>query len=98
MDDCIIPSPPLQEAVNRALERMLSSADFVVTPQQLALLKYVVAQTLAGNADCIKGYTVATEVFGRGVDFDQNIDPIVSIQAGRLRRALSRYYQGGGQK
>ena len=97
MDDCIKSLLPLQEAVNRELELMLSSADFVATPQQIALLKYVVAQTLAGNGDCIKGYTVATEVFGRGVDFDQNIDPIVSIQAGRLRRAMSRYYKGAGK-
>ena len=97
MDQFIKSSPPLQEAVKRELEQMLSSADFVATPQQVALLKYVVAQTLADNSDCIKGYTVATEVFGRGVDFDQNIDPIVSIQAGRLRRALSRYYQGAGK-
>ncbi len=83
--------------VTRQLELMLTSSDFKATPQQIALLKYVVGQTLAGKADLIKGYTVATEVFGRGSDFDQNIDPIVSIQASRLRRALARYYQGAGK-
>ncbi|MDJ0805106.1 MAG: hypothetical protein QNI97_19690 [Desulfobacterales bacterium] len=83
--------------ISRQLELVLASSDFKATPQQIALLKYVVGQTLAGNADRIKGYTVATEVFGRRPDFDQNIDPIVSIQAGRLRRALARYYQGTGK-
>ncbi|MDJ0857052.1 MAG: hypothetical protein QNI88_17710, partial [Desulfobacterales bacterium] len=83
--------------ISRQLELVLASSDFKATPQQVALLKYVVGQTLAGNADRIKGYTVATEVFGRRPDFDQNIDPIVSIQAGRLRRALARYYQGTGK-
>jgi hypothetical protein len=57
-----------------------------------------VNQTLAGNAHEIKGYTVATEVLGRGPDFDQSIDPVVSIQASRLRRALERYYLNTGQR
>ena len=64
----------------------------------MALLKYVVEQTLVGRADRIKGYTVATEVFGRRADFDQNIDPIVSIQAARLRRLLTGYYQDAGRQ
>jgi adenylate cyclase len=76
---------------------MLGSPDLNATPQQSALLKYVVNQTLAGNADRIKGYTVATEVFGRRADFDQSIDPIVSIQASRLRRAMERYYETAGK-
>ena len=91
-------SPSLShDAISLQLERMLTRPDFKATPQQVALLKYVVEKTLAGNADEIKGYTVATEVFGRRSDFDQNIDPIVSIQAARLRRALASYYQGAGQ-
>ena len=76
---------------------MLGSPDFSATPQQIALLKYVVNQSLAGKADHIKGYTVATEVFGSGSDFDQSIDPIVSIQASRLRQALAGYYEGSGK-
>ena len=67
---------PSNEEITRQLERMLDSPDFNATPQQSALLKYVVNQTLAGIADSIKGYTVATEVFGRRSDFDQSIDPI----------------------
>jgi len=72
---------PIKDEITRQLERMLGSPNFNATPQQIALLKYVVNETLAGNADSIKGYTVATEVFGRRSDFDQSIDPIVSIQA-----------------
>ena len=90
-------APPLLEAISDQLERMLANPDFNATPQQSALLKYVVNQTLAGHADNIKGYTVATEVFGRGSDFDQSIDPIVSIQASRLRRAMTRYYKTTGK-
>ncbi len=90
------PYHPTKEDITLQLERMESSPDFKATPQQIALLKYVVARTQEGNADGIKGYTVATEVFGRGADFDQSIDPIVSIQASRLRQALSRYYETAG--
>lgn len=89
--------PPSNDKISHQLDVMLARPDFNATPQQVALLKYVVNQSLAGNADRIKGYTVATEVFGRNSDFDQNIDPIVSIQAARLRRALARYYQKAGK-
>ncbi len=88
---------PSHDEIRSSLEHVLASPDFKGTPQQVALLKYVVAQSLAGNSDRIKGYTVATEVFGRREDFDQNIDPIVSIQAARLRLALDHYYQAGGR-
>ena len=77
---------------------MLDNPNFNATPQQIALLEFVVNQTLAGNADSIKGYTVATEVFGRRSDFDQSVDPIVSIQASRLRQALVQYYETAGKE
>jgi adenylate cyclase len=90
-------SHPSREVISQQLVRMLSSPDFHATPQQTAFFKFVVNQTLAGNADRISGYTVATEVFGRRTDFDQSIDPVVSIQAARLRRALERYYLTAGK-
>ena len=85
-------APASREVISHQLERMLGSPDFRATPQQAAFFKFVVNQTMDGKADQIKGYTVATEVFGRGPEFDQSIDPVVSIQAGRLRRAIERYY------
>ncbi len=91
-------SVPSKEDVSHQLEHMMASADFTATPQQVAFLQFVVKRTQEGNADSIKGYTVATEVFGRRSDFDQSIDPIVSIQAARLRRALARYYETAGNK
>jgi hypothetical protein len=36
-------------------------------------------------------------VFGRRSDFDQSIDPIVSIQASRLRQSLAWYYETAGK-
>lgn len=61
-------------------------------------LHFVVEETLAGNERQLKGFAIATEVFGRGKDFDAAHDPVERTQAGRLRRALVRYYltAGGG--
>jgi adenylate cyclase len=56
-----------------------------------------VEETLAGRADRLKGYTVATAVFERDESFDAQADPVVRIEAGRLRRALERYYLVAGQ-
>lgn len=74
------------------LKRLLDSPEFHATEAQRAFLQYVVEKTLAGQLEEIKGYTIATNVFGRREDFDQARDPIVSIQANKLRRALERYY------
>ncbi len=85
------------DAIQQQFQRILASPDFDATRQQRALLHFVVSQTLAGNKHCIKGYTVATQVFGRDANFDQAIDPIVSIQANKLRRSLERYYLLSGK-
>jgi adenylate cyclase len=95
-------SEPLQsidpEQIRVQLDRILASREFHATSRIRDFLKFIVAETLAGKADRLKGYTIATEVFGRNGDFDAAQDPIVRIQAGRLRRALERYYLvAGGQ-
>jgi adenylate cyclase len=79
------------------LDRILASSDFHATERQRDFLRFVVSETLAGRSHEVKGYTVATSVFGRDESFDPNLDPIVSIQANKLRRALERYYLTQGK-
>jgi TolB-like protein len=55
-------------------------------------------ETIEGRHSEIKDYTIATRVFGRDDDFDQATDPLVSIQANQLRRALERYYLVAGKQ
>ncbi|WP_378946149.1 adenylate cyclase [Mesorhizobium sp. ANAO-SY3R2] len=88
--------PPSQEEIRVQLERILSSPEFAVPARGCAFLRYVVEETLAGRSAWIKGYTIAIEVFGRDETFTQD-DPVVRIEAGRLRRALERYYLVSGQ-
>ncbi|MCG6927608.1 MAG: hypothetical protein LJF30_20165, partial [Acidobacteria bacterium] len=84
------------EAIRAQLERILAHRDFEATQRTRDFLRFVVEETLAGRAKRLKGYTIAIEVFGRPKDFDANLDPIVRIQAGRLRRALEHYYLVAG--
>jgi hypothetical protein len=58
------------DAVQRQINRILSSPEFNATAAQKAFLKFVVETALAGRAHEIKGYTIATRVFGRGADFN----------------------------
>src|SRR3954447_22747389 len=83
--------------VRVALERMATSEAFRGSPQLVAFLRYVVEATLRGTGDRIKGYTIAVEALGRGENFDPQADPIVRVEAMRLRRALGRYYANGGK-
>lgn len=89
------------EAVSRneveaALERLLSAEEFRSSPQLAAFLRFVVTATLDGKNDRIKGYTIATEALGRGDDFDPQTDPIVRVEAIRLRRLMASHYDRVG--
>ncbi len=99
------PSPPLPPATTgeadradalEALRLVLNSDEFRASQQLSAFLTFSVGRTLEGRGATLKAYTIATEVFRRGSDFDPQIDPIVRVEATRLRRALERYYGGGG--
>ena len=78
--------------IKRQLGRILASEGFVRSIQLCKFLSFVVNASLSGNTGDIKGYTIATEVFGRDDSFDPQGDPIVRIEAGRLRRRLEHYY------
>ncbi len=88
--------PPL-EAIKVQLERILESAEFKASDKQRKFLNFVVDETLEGRASQIKGYTIAVAVYGRSERFDPQVDPIVRVEAGRLRRALERYYLTAGK-
>jgi tetratricopeptide (TPR) repeat protein len=82
--------------IRAALDRILASDPFRSAPQLAAFLGFIVERSLAGRAAELKGYTIAVEAFGRPPDFDPQSDPIVRVEAGRLRKALVQYYAGEG--
>ncbi len=82
--------------VTDSVLRICDSGFFKSSPQLCAFLSFVVTQTLEGHEETIKAYTIATQALGRRDDFDPQSDPIVRVQAGRLRIALERYYTTEG--
>jgi len=87
---------PRAEDVLDSLERILASGDFDASPRSRAFIRFIVEETLAGRQEGLTQAAIAVKVFGRREDFDPTVDPIVRIQAGRLRRSLERYSLLGG--
>ena len=83
--------------VRSELDRIFASGDFDGSRRSRELLTFVVEESLAGRGEAITQATLATRVFGRRDDFDPVLDPIVRIQAGRLRRSLERFYLLSGK-
>jgi tetratricopeptide (TPR) repeat protein len=87
---------PTPDEVRAQVQRMTASDVFASSPQLAAFLLFVVEAVLRGRGERLKGYTIGVEVLRRDVNFDPQIDPIVRVEATRLRRAIERYYAGPG--
>jgi len=72
------------------VERILDSTEFHVSERNREFLRYVTAETLDGRGAEIKAYSIACNVYGRPPSFDPGADPIVRIEAGKLRKSLER--------
>jgi len=86
-----------EEQVRAALDRVLAAPEFVNAARLSRFLRFAVEKSLAGAGAELKEYLLGVEVFDRGQDFDPRMDPIVRVEARRLRAKLEEYYKGGGQ-
>ena len=84
---------PTAEQVRAALDELLGWQGISRSPQIAELLRYVVEKRLAGEEASVKAYSIAVDVFGRPQSFDPQADPIVRVQARRLRTLLERFYE-----
>ena len=84
-------------AIRAQLDRVLSSDHFDASERNRRFLRYVVEECLAGRSQQIKAYCIAVSVFNREPSFDPQSDPIVRLEAGRLRRSLEHYYLTAGR-
>lgn len=87
---------PNRDVTLMALERLLSWSEIARSPQLARFLDYIVRHKLDEDEQSIKAYSIAVDVFGRAADFDPQADPIVRVQARRLRGLLDEYYRGPG--
>ena len=86
-----------QKAIREQLVRVLNSGPFHQSQRRQRFLEYLVNETLAGRGERLKAYNVALEVFERPETFDPTVDPLVRIEAARLREKLREYYGTDGQ-
>jgi adenylate cyclase len=91
------PAPTVAE-IRTQLEKIVGSPDFQNASRLREFLRFVVNEGLDGRADNLKAYTIGIEVFDRPDNFDPITDTIVRVNAGKLRRALERYYLGPGRQ
>jgi serine/threonine-protein kinase len=87
----------IPEEVRRQLDKLLASHWFARSERMCRFLRFAVEHTLAGTVDDIKEYLVGVEVFDRGADYDPRVDPIVRVEARRLRAKLEAYYASAGK-
>lgn len=87
---------PAAPAVRETLERLLASETFGRSERARKLIRYLVEREQAGEADRLKGFSIAMDVFGKDGDFDPSTDAVVRVQAGRLRELLQQYFANEG--
>lgn len=83
---------PSAHETKAQLELILGDPVFTASERLKQFFRFIVEETLAGHAGELKAYTIATSVFGRSKDFDPLLDPVVRVEAAKLRNKLMEYY------
>jgi len=85
-----------EEEIHAQVQRIINSPDFVASARNRRFLQHAVECGVQGLK--AKGYDIGTKVFGRPETFNPTLDPIVRIEAGKLRRDLETYYLKSGRR
>jgi serine/threonine-protein kinase len=83
--------------VRQQLDRILNSKTFQQVQRLKRFVSFVVGETKDGRGDQLKEFVVGVQVFDKESSFDPRNDPIVRVQARRLRTRLATYYLEEGQ-
>src|SRR6187431_1209330 len=84
------------KAVRQQLTRILTSKTFSQVDRLKRFVDFIVTESVEGRGSDLKEYVIGVQVFGKEASFDPRTDPIVRVQARRLRTRLARYYQDEG--
>lgn len=83
--------------VEATLSRVLDSRTFRRSSRHRSFIDHVVRATLDSHRERLKETSIGIAVFGRrAADFDPRNDPVVRVEAGRIRDKLARYYADEG--
>jgi serine/threonine-protein kinase len=97
----VLPAPQIQtpsaDSVHQQLHRILKSRVFSRSKELCRFLQFAVEQKLRNRSVRLKEYLIGVTVFERGETFNPGTDPIVRVQARRLRSKLGLYYKTEGR-
>jgi len=86
------------DEVKEALRRILESGPFQRSERLTHFLTYIVEMSLQGQSGDLKEYCVGVAVCGRKDYYDTRTDPVVRVEARRLRSAIDLYYANEGNE
>ncbi|MDQ5768881.1 hypothetical protein [Thiothrix subterranea] len=84
-------------AIEAELEHILTSRCFRSRKMLSQFLRYIVRESLAGKQTQITQHAIALHALGKPTDFRAMENPLVRVQARRLRDQLSDYYATEGR-
>jgi TolB-like protein/Flp pilus assembly protein TadD len=90
------PVPLAAKAIRLQLDRILASKTFSQVDRLKRFVSFIVQEAASGRGGELKEYVIGVQVFGKDPSFDPRTDPIVRVQARRLRARLVRYYREEG--
>lgn len=88
-------SPQRPALIRDQLARILASPGFVNSARMCQFLRFVVEISLSGK-ESLKETVIGVEVFSRAPGYDPGLEPIVRVEARRLRAKLQQYYAQQG--
>ena len=84
-------------SIEEHLQRILVSKAFATSARMSRFLRFAVERVLRGESEQLKEYVLGVEVFDRRPSYDPRVDPIVRVEARRLRSKLASYYDSEGR-
>lgn len=91
-----VPNAPTRGQLLDELDRVLNSDAFRYSYRMIRLLRFLVEHTLEFPTRPLNEHLLAVRVFDKPASFDSRTDPIVRVEASRLRAKLRDYYHGEG--
>jgi len=88
---------PSDNDVAMQIDKILASRWFSRSERLCRFVRFAANHALSRGADRLKEFLVGVEVFDRGPAYDPRIDPIVRVEARRLRAKLKAYYASAGR-
>src|SRR5580704_18656170 len=96
--DSRVQSNMTSESIRAQVRKIIASRAMARSERLARFLDFTISETLAGHAGQLKEFVIGVEVFNRPQDYDPRLDPIVRVEARRLRMKLRKYYETEGRE